>query len=97
MRRFVESFRKQRKSRILATFSQPGAPGSLGDEIQKLAWLRNSGCNENRSSMRLNRTSYPSTPEATKKDQDPYPVKSPNTSFQRTLTRGGFGPLNSDR
>jgi hypothetical protein len=21
----------------------------------------------------------------------------PNTSFQRTLTRGGFGPLNSDR
>lgn len=22
---------------------------------------------------------------------------SPNTSFQRTLTRGGFGPLNSDR
>ena len=24
-------------------------------------------------------------------------VKSPNTSFQRTLTRAGFGPLNSDR
>ena len=23
--------------------------------------------------------------------------KPPNTSFQRTLTRGGFGPLNSDR
>ena len=23
--------------------------------------------------------------------------RSPNTSFQRTLTRGGFGPLNSDR
>jgi hypothetical protein len=22
---------------------------------------------------------------------------SPNTSFQQTLTRGGFGPLNSDR
>jgi hypothetical protein len=22
---------------------------------------------------------------------------SPNTSFQRTLTRGGCGPLNSDR
>jgi len=44
MRRFVESFREQRKSRILATFSQPGVPpGSLADEIQKLAWLRNSG------------------------------------------------------
>ncbi len=24
-------------------------------------------------------------------------AKTPNTSFQRTLTRGGFGPLNSDR
>jgi len=24
-------------------------------------------------------------------------IESPNTSFQRTLTRGGFGPLNSDR
>ena len=23
--------------------------------------------------------------------------QSPNTSFQRALTRGGFGPLNSDR
>jgi len=24
-------------------------------------------------------------------------LTAPNTSFQRTLTRGGFGPLNSDR
>jgi hypothetical protein len=24
-------------------------------------------------------------------------LSSPNTSFQRTLTRGGRGPLNSDR
>ncbi len=24
-------------------------------------------------------------------------LQSPNTSSQRTLTRGGFGPLNSDR
>ena len=24
-------------------------------------------------------------------------IPTPNTSFQRTLTRGGFGPLNSER